>query len=549
MTTNSRTTPSKRRRIVQDAVDSMSPPLGKLAAGNNTTSITDSIRNRLDQYDARDPIAMPRDCSNTADNDESSQYRPLLLTPSLLDNIPCLGDSVSLCADNVSRAVATGDYEMFAPSNRKRQPTCQSGRDVYDDSRSDDQDMMLEPLGRGKQEDNEEQRVGQDEPSEQEQEDADLKTLVHNLEDLMGDDECDDNEGNFSFDGEGLRGGDISSGPIVKFGLSSQSAEAEDFLAGVLDAPLHELGRLSLISRLDWSLPLSAITQVIRKARLLTSLSFYSLGLQGDKHDFEDFSEALRQHPALKEIHLVDCSLLDQTIPVDSMVRALGAIPTLETVEIHALDLERDSEVELMSPSSLAALCQSKSILSLRLEDIDLNNDHVEGMSAALETNDTMKTLTLWDCNVSDTAGQRLAKILEVNTTLQKMDLSLNNLRSASFKGFAKALETNRTLWSLSLHGNAHLVAQDEDRGPGSGYDAIVEVLKEQNHVMEEIILEAEEDPRVSLYLAINRNRHLWQADNVMRAQLVNCLSSNADHLSFQYCLLRANPDLCCLNR
>ena len=320
-----------------------------------------------------------------------------------------------------------------------------------------------------------------------------------------------------------------------------------NLLLEVLGAPVHELGQLTVVSRLGWSLPLRAITKVIKKAHLLTSLGFYSLGFSGSKRDFGNFCRALRNHPSLKELHLVDCHLMDQTIPIDELLSALAVIPTLETVEIYALDLDRETTIALISPSSLGDLCRSRSITTLDLQDLDLKDDHIQQVTAALETNQTLKTLTMWDCNVSDTSGQLLADMLQTNTCLEKVDLSFNDLRDASFQAMSQALRVNTTLRSLSLCGNTHIVK--ETRGAGSGYDAVVEVLRDGNHSIEEMILETPADPRVSLSLAINRNRHVLEDDTENKGKLVDCLSENGDHHSFLYFMLQANPELCDVDR
>ena len=117
--------------------------------------------------------------------------------------------------------------------------------------------------------------------------------------------------------------------------------------------------------------------------------------------------------------------------------------------------------------------------------------------------------------------------------TWKRLDLSLNNLGGPAFKALAEALGITRTLWSLSLHGNVDLV--NESIGPRSGFDALVEVLKEQNHVIQETVLASADDPRVALYLTTNRTRHLLEGDGVTEEELVGCLSGNKGHLSFLY--------------
>lgn len=327
----------------------------------------------------------------------------------------------------------------------------------------------------------------------------------------------------------------------------STAPESRNLLLQVLGAPVHELGHLSVVSRLGWSLPLPAITKVIRKAHLLTSLSFFSLGFQGNKRDFDAFCRALRNHPSLVDIHLVDCCLEDQSIPLDALLSALADIPTLETVEIHAFDLDRETTIELISPVSLGELCESRSITSMDFQDLDFKKDHIQAMVKSLKTNDTLQELTMWDCNISDTSGQVLADMLQVNTCLQKVNLPFNDLRDASFQALARALCHNQTLQSLSLCGNTHLVS--EKRGEGSGYNAVVKVLRDSNHSIEEIMmLESPVDPSVTLSLAINKNRAVLEIDTD-KPSLVDCISKNDDHHSFVYHILRTNPELCDVQR
>jgi hypothetical protein len=347
--------------------------------------------------------------------------------------------------------------------------------------------------------------------------------------------------------------------------MDDRTEERNRMMEVLSKAPTQQLRRLSLVSRLEWSLPLTAVARILKRSHLLTSMSLSSVAFEGTKQDFDYFCDCLRFHPSLKEVHMVDCCLVDQSILIDPLLRALAVISTLETVEIYAMDLERDSSVNLMSPSALGALCRSHSITTLSLDDLDLSENHVRELANALKSNDAMTSLTLWDCNLSDKSGVMLAEMLQVNTHLEKMDVSFNELSNGAYTAIADALRVNETLWSLSLHGNC---SQLRRKQPGNsrrvsipqrcttkshGYAALVQTLKCHNQVLEELVLDTEEDPRIVLYLTINRNRYLLQDDQVQRRQLVDCLSEYNDpegrNLSFVYYLLQTNPELCDINR
>lgn len=328
-------------------------------------------------------------------------------------------------------------------------------------------------------------------------------------------------------------------------------------------APTTDSNSFRLVSRLEFSLPLPIITSMLRRAHSLTTMSLHSIVFEGDMADFDDFCESLKHHPSLKEIHLVDCCLADQTIPIDSLLRVLAWMPTLETVEIHALDLERETSIGLISPASLGYLCRSPTITTLSLEDLDLNDDHVRELADALRQNETMTKLTLWDCNITDIGGQHLANVMRENTTLEKIDLSFNALTNRTYYAIASGIADNHTLKILALFGNRFLhnssnrlasagrEAQRSTTASGSkdGYEALVGVLRDHNHVLEELILDTEEDPRIDLYLAINKNQHLLHDENAKQERLVECLTGYNDlegkHLSFVFHLLRSKPQLC----
>ena len=325
--------------------------------------------------------------------------------------------------------------------------------------------------------------------------------------------------------------------------------------------PSRILKRLTLVSRLERSLPLSTLTKILRHARGMTSLGLYSSAFQCNEETFAQFCSCLTSHSSLKEFHLVDCNLVDQSIPIDSMLKALARIPTLEAVEIYAMDLVRFSPASLMSPASLASLCQSNSITSLSLEDLELTDGHMEALTTALQQNKTLTHLTLWDCNVTEQGGQLLANVIRANEQLKKMELSFNNLNENVYAAVAAALGSNTTLSSLSLHGKSSLhhrqgsLEVECTNATGSGYEKLLGVLKDGgNETLEELKLGAEEeDPRLTLYLTLNQNRHLFRGDVVTRQQLVQSLAKYSEqergNLSFVFSLLKAYPVLCELDR
>lgn len=358
---------------------------------------------------------------------------------------------------------------------------------------------------------------------------------------------------------------------VLGIRMDDRTRERQSCLDALNGAPTTELCQLTLSSRLEWSLPLPVLTRVLRRSHLLSSMRLHSISFEGTKEDFDDFCDSFRNLPSLKEVHLVDCCLIDQSIPLDPLLRTLAVIPTMESVEIYAMDLARESSVSLMSPESLGALCRSPTITTLSLQDLELNDEHVQEIASALKDNEAMKSLTLWDCNVSDQGGEALASMLEVNTPLEKMDLSFNDLSNAAYTAIATALHTNETLWSLSLHGNCSQLTRKQpgNRNNGRretlpqrcttssrGHAALLQALKEgHNQVLKELILDTQEDPHIALHLAINRNRLLLQDDGVQRIHLADCLSryngseGRERNLSFVYYLLQNKPELCNVRR
>lgn len=345
---------------------------------------------------------------------------------------------------------------------------------------------------------------------------------------------------------------------------NERANDMSPLLDALSNAPTTDSNNFSLVSRLEWSLPLPIITSMLRSAHSLTTISLHSIVFEGGMADFDDFCECFKHHPSLEEIHLVDCCLADQTVPIDSLLRVLALMPNLQTVEVHALDLERETSICLMSPTSLGYLCRSPTITSLSLEDLDLNDDHVRELANALRQNDTMTKLTLWDCNITDIGGQHLANVMRENTTLKKIDLSFNALTNRTYYAIASGIAHNHTLKILALFGNRFLhnrtdrlsgggrEAERATSGSKDGYEVLVSALRDQNHVLEELILDTEEDPRIDLYLAINKNQHLLHDHNATQERLVECLigynSLEGKHMSFVFHLLQSKPQLCNLH-
>ena len=334
--------------------------------------------------------------------------------------------------------------------------------------------------------------------------------------------------------------------------------------------PLQECGHLTIMSRLERSLPVSFVTNLLLLAnsQCMKELTLSQVALSGNDSEFEEFALALRCLSGLEELHLIDLCLLNDsgTRPLDTILYAIsdppkaessskqqGAFfPKLHHIEMYAVDIDREPVGSFLGPAALAHLVRNKaSLVKLSLEDLTLADDHVVALAQALEdsaamalssstTTSNLKILKLWGCAVLDRGAVALGHMLEKNTSIELLDLSYNEISNIGCVSMAHSLHANKTLRALKMVQNESIVQGSK------GYEALLEMTK-WNHNVVELLLQPSQvvDSDLGFYLFVNRHRCVLDNDNISKHQLVDMMHSHQSDTTFLYHFLKAKPALC----
>ena len=313
--------------------------------------------------------------------------------------------------------------------------------------------------------------------------------------------------------------------------------------------PLQKAGHLTIMSRLERSLPVTFVTSMLLLANplFLKELTLSQVALSGNDREFEAFTMAIRFLCDLEELHLIDCCLLNDngTRPLDTILYGISSsqdvLPKLHHLELYAVDIDREPVGSFLGPAALAHLVRNKtSLIKLSLEDLTLDDDHIVELAQALEINKTLKYLKLWGCAVLDRGVTALAHMMEKNTAVEQLDLSYNEIGNVGCVSLAKSLHVTKTLKALKLVRNESILAG------GKGYEALLEMMK-WNHNIEELLLQPsqETDSDLGFYLFVNRHRYLLENDNISKSQLVDMMHSHRSDTTFLFHFLKAKPALC----
>lgn len=287
---------------------------------------------------------------------------------------------------------------------------------------------------------------------------------------------------------------------------------------------LPKLEQFSALSRQaeGWSIPMKAVESFMRQARSLSSLRLTSVGLVGTAKQFEGFTQSIECHPSMKEFRLRGACIVDGKMPLDNFLRSLSTVPLLEKIELTAMDLHQDLNGEWPnSPSSALRFCYSDSLKSLELGGWVLDEDLVLKMAKALETNESLLSLVMVDSHVTNKGCIAISEMLKKNKTIERIDLSYNRINDRGCTALANMLPHNNTLKEIGLFGNFHVTS----RG------VFLDKIKNQNFVLEDLLLDSELDAEMNFYLNLNHagRRHLLQNEDLSRAGWVDSLATLQD--------------------
>ena len=176
----------------------------------------------------------------------------------------------------------------------------------------------------------------------------------------------------------------------------------------------------------------------------------------------EALAEALQGNSSIQVINLTSClttaALLQRNNGHDAMLlplaRAVEQNSSLTTLHLSYNRLVHAPSLARCISSSSCCCCSTRqsSLVELRLDHNQLNDETVIALAETLATNTTLKVLHLDSNNIGDNGGVAIAKSLWQNETLQKLGLGRNNLGTVTVKALLEVLQTkNVSLNWLSL--------------------------------------------------------------------------------------------------
>ena len=207
---------------------------------------------------------------------------------------------------------------------------------------------------------------------------------------------------------------------------------------GIVEEETNCTGRISEIY-CDTSVTFQGVKQLLSLPRQLIdkySLHWNTLG----SGSCATFHHLFPHVPHLKELDLYInpecCSGSAMLTKSNSLSLTINAI---SQEDCHTLS-------ELLSSSTSLKRLFLRGSNALAPEAVELI---IGGLASMLRTNQTLVTLTLQQCNIDSDGASRLARALCTNSTLQELNLEGNSIEIGGV--FAKLLSKNKSL-KLKLH-------------------------------------------------------------------------------------------------
>lgn len=152
------------------------------------------------------------------------------------------------------------------------------------------------------------------------------------------------------------------------------------------------------------------------------SFGLENVTIEGSDVDLSKFNRTLRGHPGLEEFSLVNVTVSNESLHLDSIVEMLlVAVP-----HIHVLHVEH---TPALSANALAAIEYCFSLKKLVLSNNDFKDD----------------------------CAAKIAAAVAQNSSIEHVDLTSNDMTDVGCAAFAQALEKNIHLHVLRLDGNGRI--------------------------------------------------------------------------------------------
>lgn len=267
------------------------------------------------------------------------------------------------------------------------------------------------------------------------------------------------------------------------------------------------------------ALPVSSLLSVLREATQLESIQLSRIQLQGCALDFEAFANSLRAHTSLRNFSLQDCKLVfndasssTQSFALDTILKALAILPTLESVQVTTKDLC----MGILTPEAVELLCSSSSLQKLILKGFAWNAKHVVAMGPGVATSKTLKHLVLPTYNgiASPKVLDCLAFMLQDNTCLEHFEMPTLQEGAIPWIPVAtKIVQTNTQLQVLKLGGLTNAT-----------------------------------NPSIRMHLKLNqagRSQLMSGAGSTNNSEWVQAMGKVAQDLDCMFYFLSQNPSLC----
>lgn len=252
----------------------------------------------------------------------------------------------------------------------------------------------------------------------------------------------------------------------------------------------------SLLGSSDTTAPTSVLQlrAVLQMAKYLTSFSLFSITLLGSGQDFEEWANVLQVHQHLRQIHFVDCSVLEcscssssqdvdclmeeedneeiesgHSSMMDCIALALSNIPTLECVEMYCLPTllddghEHDDDNDTIMSSASATNEEegeeeSNDDVMLSPEEVVQEGRVVVEPQRASQRRRRMmrnseRTTRHYPNRGMSLSPGAIATLCAASPSLRSLSLEDCDLQDEHIALMSLALATNRTLQDLKLFG------------------------------------------------------------------------------------------------
>lgn len=299
-----------------------------------------------------------------------------------------------------------------------------------------------------------------------------------------------------------------------------------------------------------YKMPMSMAERTLSQANHLQEFSLMGVNLTSDAEPdgFANFSDTLRQHPALKSFCVDNCSLSDAINGLtldEAIIKDLVLIPTLEKVVIRAIESRMWGS---LSSASVKCLCSSSTLKSLELFVLYNDISLAEVAEAVIKKgkHSNLTELAVTGCLEGMVGGKAIAEMLSVNTSLRSLDLHLHDRSEddeEGITGLAHALSKNKTLTKFQLHGATHASGS---YGTRTAYLQMLEANYSLRHsllVFNPSFLRPDND----YYAKLNRvgRGRLLQNMNTTNTEWVDALIQVRNDLDCINYFLKARPTLC----